>query len=265
MKITVFTSNQPRHISLINKLAAISETVYAIQECNTVFPGQVADFFKKSEVMQAYFANVMRAEKKIFGDLSFFGKNVKLLPIKSGDLNFLSERQLSEALDSDVFIVFGASYIKGWLIDFLVGKEAINIHMGLSPFYRGSSCNFWAVYDGRPELVGATIHMLSKGLDSGPMLFHALPLLAEDADPFEFTMKAVDVAQTSLVERIESGEIRQFERVPQDRALEIRYTRNMDFNDDVALRFLQRNIGYEELKSILDSVKRPTLLMPFYA
>ena len=46
--------------------------------------------------------------------------NVKTLAIKGGDLNLLSEEQLGNALSSDVFIVFGASYIKGWLVDFLV-------------------------------------------------------------------------------------------------------------------------------------------------
>ena len=34
--------------------------------------------------------------------------------------------------------------------------------MGLSPFYRGSSCNFWAIKDKKPEFVGSTIHYLSK-------------------------------------------------------------------------------------------------------
>lgn len=51
MNITVFTSNQPRHISLINSLARISDRVYAIQECNTVFPGEVKDFYDNSDVM----------------------------------------------------------------------------------------------------------------------------------------------------------------------------------------------------------------------
>ena len=82
MKITVFTSNQPRHIHLLKKLAGIAETVYAVQECNTVFPGQVKDFFNNSEVMQQYFQRVMQAEKNIFGQVSFLPSNVKSLAIK---------------------------------------------------------------------------------------------------------------------------------------------------------------------------------------
>ena len=49
--------------------------------------------------------------------------------------------------------------------------------MGISPYYRGTDCNFWAMYDNNPHLVGSTIHLLTKGLDSGPILYHALSKL----------------------------------------------------------------------------------------
>ena len=58
MRVTVFTSNQPRHLSLIERLAGVAEEVFAVQECNTVFPGRVGDFFRKSEVMQRYFFSI---------------------------------------------------------------------------------------------------------------------------------------------------------------------------------------------------------------
>ena len=54
------------------------------------------------------------------------------MSVKSGDLNLLSRNQFDAALNSDVYVVFGASYIKGWLSDFLVEKDAINIHIGIS-------------------------------------------------------------------------------------------------------------------------------------
>ena len=113
----------------------------------------------------------MLSEVKIFDNIDFLPNNVYQLSIKNGDLNFLTKNQMSEALKSDIYIVFGASYIKGWLIEFLEKNNAFNIHMGLSPYYRGSSCNFWALYDNNPNYVGATIHMLSKGLDSGICCF----------------------------------------------------------------------------------------------
>ncbi len=264
MKITVFTSNQPRHLALVRRLASVSEVTYAILECNTVFPGQVGDFYKKTEVMQEYFSHVTAAEKQLYGDIAFTPNNVKTLAIKGGDLNLLSPTQLEAALSSDIYVVFGASYIKGWLIDYLVSKKAINIHMGISPYYRGSSCNFWALYDQRPSYVGATIHLLSKGLDSGPMLYHAIPTF-DNNSPFVFTMKAVEAAQESLVARIDNEEI--FNIIPeyQDENSELRYTRNADFTDDVAREFLNRQLSEAKLSVMLSAEQcRPELLSPFY-
>jgi len=239
MKITVFTSNQPRHINLAKRLAAVADEVYCIQEAQTVRPGLVDDFFKKSEVMRTYFSYVMDAEKQLFGDLDFMPMNVMSLCLRGGDLNHLTPNELEPALDADLFVVFGSSYIKGWLIDFLVERRAINIHMGLSPYYRGSSCNFWALYDRRPTYVGATIHLLSKGLDSGDMLFHCLP---KDIlhNPFLFTMRSVEVAHSALKERIRTGEIHHIDPVKQDRSKEVRYSRNSEFDVSRADEFLKR-------------------------
>ena len=120
MKLTIFSSNQPRHLSLVKKLSTIAEEIFFISEVNTIFPGQVSDFFARSEIMQRYFKNVMDSESKIFGNVGFLPSNVKTLSIKLGDLNKLERLQFNEALESDVYIVFGSSYIKGWLADFYV-------------------------------------------------------------------------------------------------------------------------------------------------
>jgi folate-dependent phosphoribosylglycinamide formyltransferase PurN len=240
VKITLFSSNQPRHLNLAREISSIADTVYFVSEVNTIFPGKINDFYKKSETMQYYFQRVIDAERKVFGEIGFMPSNVKTLSMKSGDLNLASTTQLTDALESDVYIVFGASYIKGWLIDFLVDKGAFNIHMGISPYYRGSSCNFWALYDGNPSYVGATIHLLSKGLDSGDMLFHCIPELQVNDTSFDFTMRSVRVAHNALVSKVSSGEIFDMEPVKQDKKFEIRYTRNSDFNDEVVADFLSR-------------------------
>ena len=44
MKVTVFTGNQPRHLNLAKKIAAVADEVCCIQEARTVRPGLVDDF-----------------------------------------------------------------------------------------------------------------------------------------------------------------------------------------------------------------------------
>ena len=247
MKITIFTSNDLRHINLINKISNISTRCFAIVEGKTLFPGRVDDFFKKTKLMKKYFVNVKKAEKKFFFKNRFINKNVNCKFIKHGDLNFLSKNDISEALNSDVYIVFGSSYIKGWLINFLIKKKAINIHMGLSPYYRGSSCNFWALQDNNPHLVGATIHYLSKGLDSGKIIYHVLPDKKFN-NIFEYTMSVVKNAHTLLAKKIKDRSIFKVKSYKQNYKLEKRYTKNIDFNDKVLQIFFEKNITVNYLK-----------------
>ena len=259
MKVTVFSSNQPRHLNLVKELSKIVENVYFISEVNTVFPGKVNDFFRKTDVMQKYFHNVMNSEAKIFETIKFLPLNVRTLLIKSGDLNMLPKEILADSLDSDLYIIFGSSFIKGWLVDYLIEKRAINIHMGLSPYYRGSSCNFWAMYDQKPEYVGATIHRLSKGLDSGDMFFHCLPNMKNINNPFDFTMQSVKVAHSAIIEKIKTNEILSMKSIKQNGLKEIRYTKNKEFTDDVAEEFMNRTVFFPSKKIVY-----PELLSPIF-
>lgn len=243
MKISVFTSNQPRHIHLVNKLATVCDEVIAVLECNSVFPWSTPTMNVESKSplihLHEYFQHVIHAEKCVFGSTKFVSANVRVLALRMGDLNSLPMELLAPALDADQIVVFGASYIKGKVVEALIERKAINIHMGVSPYYRGNGTNFWPLYDNRPDLVGATVHLLSKGIDSGAILFHAAPK-AEEIDPFLLGMKAVKVAHDAVTEKIHSGVLSEMQGVPQDKQNEIRYTRASHFTDAIAEEYLGR-------------------------
>ena len=242
MKVTLFTSNQNRHNYLINLLSEISSELFVIQECSTLFPGIVPGHYPASELMKKYFDKVLNAQIKIFGSsyVNNSKNNIKILPMLTGDLNKCSLEILSNFLKSDIYIVFGSSYIKGELIDFLVKQKAINIHMGVSPYYRGTDCNFWSLYDGNPHMVGATIHMLSKGLDSGAMLYHAMSNIK--TNPFEYTMSTVKSAFHSISTRIKDESIFDIKPITQDKSKEIRYSKKSEFDEDVVKKFFNKKI-----------------------
>lgn len=44
---------------------------------------------------------------------------------------------------------------------------ALNLHTGISPRYRGTSCAFWPIHNGEPEWVGATVHQCVAAVDGG--------------------------------------------------------------------------------------------------
>ena len=198
-------------------------------------------------------------QKKRFSATLVHAVECKVSCLRGGDLNLITPNELGPALDADLFVVFGSSYIKGWLVDFLVEQRAINIHMGLSPYYRGSSCNFWALFDRRPTYVGATVHLLSKGIDTGDILFHCLPQYILD-NPFLFTMRSVEVAHVALAKRIQSGDIHRIDPVKQDPSKELRYSRNSDFDDSKAGQFLDEMISDWSTKV----PEYPELLNPWF-
>ena len=262
MKITLFTANQNRHNYLVNLLSNNCDELFVVQENRTIFPGIVPGHYPASEIMKKYFKNVVNAQSKMFGNSHINGKNknIHLFPLQSGDLNKCSTDTLSNFLKSDVYVVFGSSYIKGDLVDFLIKNKALNIHIGVSPYYRGTDCNFWALFDDNPHIVGATIHLLSKGLDSGAILYHALSDIKNNS--FEYTMSTVKSAFHSLAERIKNQSIFDIKPAIQNKEEEIRYSRKDEFNEEIVKSFLFKTINLNSKQFDKTLFKEPYILKP---
>jgi len=260
MKVTLFTSNNHRHNYLINLLSNFCDQLWVIQECKTLFTGRNDEKYQNKKIIEKYFIKVLEAQSKIFKKefVNKDNKNIKTLPILNGELNKLPLSYLDDFLKSDIYVVFGSSYIKGELVDFLVKQKAINIHIGVSPYYRGTDCNFWALYDDNPHLVGSTIHLLSEGLDSGPMLYHAMSNLKNN--PFEYTMSTVKSAFHSIAERIKNGSIFRIKPLVQDKSKEIRYSKKTDFNEEVLNQYCLKNLDLNSKKFDVSLLKDPFFL-----
>ena len=263
MKVTLFTSNNLRHNYLINLLSNFCDELWVIQECKTLFTGKKDKKYQNKNIIEEYFKKVLEAQNKIFKNefVNKNNKNIKTLPVLYGELNKLSLSFLEDFLKSDIYVVFGSSYIKGELVDFLVKQRAINIHAGVSPYYRGTDCNFWALYDDNPHLVGSTIHLLSKGLDSGPMLYHAMSNLKKN--PFEYTMSTVKSAFHSIAERIKDGSILTIKPLIQDKSKEVRYSKKSEFNEEIVKKYFKKKINLNKKKFDNSLLKDPFFLNNF--
>ncbi len=148
--------------------------------------------------------------------------------------------------------------IKGDLVEFLISKRAINIHAGITPYYRGSDCNFWALYDNNPHLVGTTIHLLSKGLDNGPILYHAMS--NHKTNPFEYTMSTLKSAFQSIADKVSDKSIFEIKSLNQDKSKEIRYSKKIEFNDQILKTYLKKNIDLKSKDFDKNMLKDPYFL-----
>lgn len=60
----------------------------------------------------------------------------------------------------------------------------INIHVGITPRYRGVHGGFWAIYENRPELAGVTIHQIDPGVDTGAIIAQETITVDPNADTY---------------------------------------------------------------------------------
>ncbi len=71
--------------------------------------------------------------------------------------------------ESDLIISFGYRYILDNRFISQCTCPIINLHISYLPFNRGAHPNFWSFYDNTPS--GVSIHLIDKGIDTGPILF----------------------------------------------------------------------------------------------
>ena len=60
----------------------------------------------------------------------------------------------------------------------------VNIHVGITPKYRGVHGGYWALYNNEPNLFGVTLHYIDKGIDTGQIIAQQI-IKVEKEDNFK--------------------------------------------------------------------------------
>jgi methionyl-tRNA formyltransferase len=96
--------------------------------------------------------------------------------IQKGQINSIEIVDEIIYLNPDLIISYGCSIIKSSLLLKFKGKF-VNIHLGLSPYYRGSGTNFFPFVNNEPEYVGATFMYIDEGIDTGEIIHQIRPTI----------------------------------------------------------------------------------------
>jgi methionyl-tRNA formyltransferase len=78
-------------------------------------------------------------------------------------------QQLLATLTPDVVVINGTRILSTATLD-ATPAPFLNMHAGITPAYRGVHGGYWALADGRRDLVGTTIHYVDKGIDTGAII-----------------------------------------------------------------------------------------------
>jgi folate-dependent phosphoribosylglycinamide formyltransferase PurN len=119
----------------------------------------------------------------------------------------INDEAVAEALRAAqpaVVVVSGTSLIQRRIL--ALAPVFLNMHTGITPRYRGAHGAFWAVWEGRPDLAGVTVHLVDAGIDTGAIVAQAAIALEAGDTPRTLAVRQtlagvpllVDAAQAAL-------------------------------------------------------------------
>lgn len=103
---------------------------------------------------------------------------------------------LLEQEKPDLLLDHGTSIVRDHII--ATAPLALNLHWGLSPYYRGTHCTEWALINWDPLNIGVTVHRLTKAIDGGDVLGQKR-IAVESHDSVDALNLKLTVAGTEIV------------------------------------------------------------------
>ena len=77
------------------------------------------------------------------------------------------------ALQPEVVVLSGTRILSQTVLS-SVPAVFLNVHIGITPLYRGVHGGYWALVDGLPERCGVTVHRVDPGIDTGEIVSQAV-------------------------------------------------------------------------------------------
>jgi len=182
-RIVIITGSELRHQYMRMKLALSDHIDVSLSICE----GQEKSLTNRIDlskdedgVMRRHSEARERSEREFFADFCERNSDLsKPVLIPKGDINNPEVIERAVKVGADLIVCYGTSIIKKpWFDAF--PQKILNLHLGLSPYYRGSGTNFWAQAHGRFECVGATFMIMDEGIDTGGILHQVRARVAQD-------------------------------------------------------------------------------------
>ncbi len=197
MRILSIGGNHPRHLYYVNKIRQrfdVCGMIVEIRENILPSPPDGIDELDRQNFIR-HFNNRDTAEKKYFGQQIF--PQCPKLELDASDLSSARSAEFVKSLNPDVALIFGSGVIRDPLFSALP-RHTINLHLGITPRYRGAATLFWPFYFMEPSYAGSTFHYIVAEVDAGDVVHQVLPKL----DPSD---KIHDVACKTVVSSAEEA------------------------------------------------------------
>lgn len=182
MRVLLITGSSPRHMYLASRLSSAPIELSCLVEKRTLFEQfDAVTPLSLRKLTKKHFDDWNETEKSFFGHMRTYqslGGEWMLI-----DKDFLVSNEIVNWIMSyrpDLMLSYGCSKLHDNILD-IPWVEKLNIHGGLSPWYRGTITNFWPTYMLEPQFTGMTLHRTTKDIDGGDILLQtSVRVLKED-------------------------------------------------------------------------------------
>lgn len=171
--VIILTGNELRHKYFRTMLSNDGrfKVLTAISEDTTrSLENRVGDNPDSTRLESFHVSARTQSEKDMLGDsVSYITDKSNPTVIPKGTINDDSIVQQIYNHNPDLLVCYGSSIIRSSLLE-NYSKKFLNVHLGLSPYYRGSGTNVWPLINKEPHMVGATFMHIDAGIDTGKII-----------------------------------------------------------------------------------------------
>jgi methionyl-tRNA formyltransferase len=207
MKVLAVVGSQPRHLYLIKALLHSNVSVRAVVMQREPLTPSVPSGISKEDAVNfvRHFRERSELELSEFGGSEVRGllHDVDHILVNDWELNSAKVCDFVSREHDDMGVVFGSDMIRDPLLSQLP-IDTINMHLGLSPRYRGSATLFWPFYFLEPQYCGATFHKLLLEPDAGDVLHQVCTELKSGDGIHDVGIRTVSQATSDLLHLVNS-------------------------------------------------------------
>ncbi len=201
MKLVLFSGDHPRHL-FVNKavLEFFDEVFIVVMQREKLLPRPPSDLCDHDkQLFKLHFENRHRVETSTYGNLNAHEvfNGINSIFIKPNELNSKLVANKVKEFNADFCFIFGVDLILDPVIDVLP-KDKINLHLGLSPWYKGEATLFWPFYHLEPQFCGSTFHQVSRQADAGEIIHQCVPELLSGDNIHDVGARCVVKARNDL-------------------------------------------------------------------
>ena len=213
IRTVILCSDEPHHDYLVKTLSKTVNLIAIVREPGRAQRDRARREGRWNDYYYALYHNLRRAalglnryRERYFESNSPPPVPPKYVQLRVHSINSPDVVTLLKAVRPDLVVVMGTSILGGDLLE-AAGDNIVNIHGGYLPYYRGNHCFFFALYAEDFDRIGSTIHFVNRGIDTGDIIEHVIPLIRPADNAEMLYCRAERLAIDRLVLLIEAWKL----------------------------------------------------------